>query len=425
MSRGINKNMRLSSMVVKWCNTVMKSQPRKTIVAVVLVAQNAIAAKGLPVTYLRRGEGKTVKSRYNTSGVSNRMLSKAVDTLTKLGLLVSTVGVWGKGNDEENIPSSFMATQTLLDLFPPSEVEFINKTYKQTVETTLLRDGDGVLIDYLDNKYTVSMHTVTSSINTINSLYAYTHQDKNISNDGLVRIFNETFEKGGRYYRSDVQQIKQRDEKGNTLDIQDTRLGLLIDGEPVVECDYGSLHPFLICALHNMDASRFNGDIYSDMLPENYVPADRQLFKLALLFMFNSKTRDSALKAVQKEINFNKGVYSFHYATSVIPRIEQLLPEFSDFFYREDSYGLTLQNIDSRIMEEIMKQFIQKKYPLCPVHDSIVVRAKDEGFAVEAMCKAFRKVVGQENPHFSIKVSRWDGSQSLFKFGAVYFTEKH
>lgn len=417
MSRSINKNMKLSSMVVKWCNSTIKQQTKKSTVAVVLVVQNAIAARGLPVVYSRNSSGKTLRDRYNKNGVSNRMLAKAVDVLTDLGLITSTLGVWGKGNDDENIPSTFMATQTLLDLFPHSEVEFIRKNYQDTVETTLLRNTDGVLVDYVDSKKTVGMGVVTSGINLINGLYQYEHNGCELSNDGLVRIFNNTFEKGGRYYRSDIQQIKQRDKEGNTLAIQDTRLGLTIDGEPVVECDFGSLHPFLICALHNMDTSRFNGDIYSEMLPENYVAQDRQLFKMALLFMFNSKTRDKALAAVQKEINFNTGVYSFHYATSVIPRIEQMLPEFSDFFYRDDSYGLTLQNIDSHIMEEIMKQFIQRKAPLCPVHDSVVVRARDEGFAVEVMCKAFRKIVGKDNPRFSIKVSRWDGSQSLFQFG--------
>lgn len=418
MSRGINKNMSLSSMVVKWCSTNYKSLTRKVVIAVVLVVENAIAANGLPVTYNRKKE-KAVKNRYNKYGVSNSCFAKAVDILSIDGWITSSIGQWCGSNGcvEENVPSSFIATNKLLTAFPKSEVSYINNSYRVTAETTLLKDEEGDLLDYVDSTKTKSMSGVTSTMNTINSLFLYEHNDNLLSNDGVVRIFNQTFDKGGRYYRSDIQQIKQRDNKGNKLGIQDTRLGLRISGEPVVECDFGSLHPFLICALHNMDASRFSGDIYTELLPDNYVEADRQLFKLALLVMFNSKSRDKALQAVQQEINFNRGVYSFHYATSVIPRIESLLPEFVDFFYREDSYGLTLQNIDSCIMEDIMKQFIREKLPLCPVHDSIVVRACDEGFAVDAMCKSFRKIVKKDNPTFSIKVNRWDGSMSLFKFG--------
>lgn len=401
-------------MIVEWVRSELGVKGRKRVLAFVVVTENAIAANGMLVSY-SRSDSLTDYGRYNKNNITNNMLKIAVDRLTECGYLQSTVGEY-KQQSETKSPSFFWATQTLLDKFPRSEVEFVCKSYADTVETVLLRDDEKNLVDYIDTRKTDKMNSTTKQINTINGLFVYQHMGREMSNDGLVRIFNQTFDKGGRYYRSDIQQIKQRDDEGNKLDIKETRLGLLIDGEPVVECDYGSLHPFLICALHNMDASRFGGDIYTEMLPDNYVDNDRQLFKMALLFMLNCRSRDKALKAVQQEINFSNGAFSFRYATDVVGRIEQMLPEFVDFFYREDSYGLTLQNIDSNIMEEIMKCFIAAKKPLCPVHDSVVVRACDEGYAVDSMAKAFRKITGVDNPHFSIKVKRWDGSESLFKY---------
>ena len=92
MSRSINKNMKLSSMVVKWCNSTLKQQTKKSTVAVVLVVQNAIAAKGLPVVYSRNSSGKTLRDRYNKNCVSNKMLAKAVDTRgISFGLTQKTV----------------------------------------------------------------------------------------------------------------------------------------------------------------------------------------------------------------------------------------------------------------------------------------------------------------------------------------------
>ena len=281
------------------------------------------------------------------------MIKKVVDKLTALGYLESIVGN-ASPIEELRSYSMFCATDKLMTVFPESEVEYFKKSYRNSLVTVILKDADGNLVDYKDTRFTNKADRTTKLINSINSVHDFVFKGEYLSNDALVRIFNRTFDKGGRFYRTDVQSIKQRDEKGNKLDIQETRLGLTIDGEHVVECDYGALHPYIICAMNGIDAKRFSGDIYEDLLPVNYVAQDRNLFKKALLIMFNSTKRDKAISAVQKEINFSGGVYSFKSGIDVITMIEEKLPEFEDFFYREDSFGLTLQNIDSRIMDEII-----------------------------------------------------------------------
>lgn len=428
-SRFINKNITISSGIMKWVRGSYPSLKPKERTAVVVVVENAlsIGKKGC-ITYKRRKEGLEPE-RYNVYRLPNQYLAKAVDLLVSSGYVLSTVGEYH--GDEDMTQSTFWPTDLLLYLFPASEVEYIKDQDRKTSTKIALRDNEKNLSDYKDNRKTVNMERQVGITNKINGMFAYAHITGSYVNDRLVRIFNESFDKGGRFYRSDIHQIKQRDKEGNKLSIEQTRLGLKIcekgreeendSWSNVVELDYGALHVILIACMHNMDISRYSGDIYSEMLPDNYIEQDRNLFKIALLIMINSRSRRSAMGAIRDTIN--NGFYSFKNASDVMDRIIDSLPEFEDFFFRSDSYGLTLQNVDSNIMERILKHFSDAGKPCIPVHDSIVVRAEDEEFAFDAMYNSFKdemKKYGCYSPVFSIVIKRWDGSSSRYKCGTEY-----
>lgn len=422
MSRGINKNMKMDVKVGRWLDSVvveskllLTKQQRN---GCVLVLCNAISGRGCWTTYIRQSQ-KVEPRRYNKHRISNRTTSFAVDVLTTLGYLQSVVGE-AHPNPDKRTPSMFKATEQLLTLFGKDETKKIVSNYISTLETIQLRNDDKQSMDYVENNERRKMRTLVKQLNLLNAEHTFTHNYEVLDNQSIVRVFNHDFDKGGRFYRTDIQAIKQRDNAGVALPTTQTRLGVRIDNKPVIEVDYCCLHPTIICAMYNMDELRLvDYDIYLQCCNDNYVAADRLLFKKAVNIMFNSKSDLSAQGAINDEIHnattSNNGVnpYSWHNGWSVLKRVYEVLPEFKDFFCREDSFGLTLQNIDSRIMEEIVKRFIDARKPMVPVHDSCLVREGDEPFLVGVMEDAFRKITGNEEILITLKIERWNGTKHV------------
>lgn len=416
MNRGINKNMPKVSMVEKWVGSLSLGMSKKQTLAVLIVAENAISGNGCFTTYQRQ-HAKISPVRYNKYQLSNRMFATAVDILTEMGFLESVVGD-ASPNEEDQTPSMFKATNKLLQLFPESEKKHIEKQYVKSLETIVLRDEEKQEVDYTDNNAKRKMRTVVKQLNIVNSEYEFKHNGVLLNSNSIVRVFNEDFDRGGRFYRAAAHAIAQRDSAGVPLDTSQTRLGITIDGFPVVEVDYACLHPLLLCAMYNIDSEKLvDSDIYRLMFKPNSVEADRILFKKSVNIMFNARSMRSAQAAVAQEIikatiaNHGINPYSWNDGWSVVKRIKECLPEFEDFFCREDSFGKTLQNMDSHIMSDIIDVFVRQQKPIIPVHDSAVVREQDEQLLVETMEKCFRSATKNNTIPLTVKVSRADGTK--------------
>ncbi|MDX9710543.1 MAG: hypothetical protein RBT64_13410, partial [Trichloromonas sp.] len=58
--------------------------------------------------------------------------------------------------------------------------------------------------------------------------------------------------------------------------------------------------------------------------------------------------------------------------------------------------GLTLQNLDSAITEDILISFMREGIPCLPVHDSYIVPARYKDRLYQKMMEAYEKVMGFE-----------------------------
>ncbi len=416
----MNKNIPTPTMVEMWVRGEMKeySLSSKKKRGVCLLILNAIATEGKWTTY-SRGYAKLEDKRYNKWQVTNKTFAWCADLLHTLGWIENVTGN-ATPVEEDQSPSMFKATHQLLSLFPSTEVEHIKKVSRESYETILLRDEDKELVGYRDNLERKQMRTVVRKLNLCNEKHTFTHNGDVLNNSNMVRIFNETFEQGGRFYRCDAHLIKQRDNKGLDLPPHLTRVGMLIDGEQVVEVDFSCLHPTLVCAKYNILEEKYLAkDFYSTFLTDKCVGADRQLFKLAVNIMFNATSVTSAEKAIQDKINEAKNknnsqhVYSWHSGKVVVERVYEMMPDMEDFFCTPNSYGRTLQYLDSCITERIVEKFIALDKAIVPVHDSYIVKREDEMLLCDTMEAAFRHTTQNDDIMLTLKIKRHNGEEKV------------
>lgn len=417
----MNKNVPTPSSVEMWVRGEIGRKYELSVKkkrGVCLLVLNAIATGDKWTTYAR-GNSKLEDKRYNKWQVTNKTFAWCADLLHTLGWIENVTGN-ATPVEEDQSPSMFKATPLLLNLLPISEVEYIKKLFRESYETIILRSADKEDIGYRDNMERKQMRTVVRKLNLCNEKHTFTHNGELLNNSNMVRIFNETFEQGGRFYRCDTHLIKQRDNKGLDLPPHLTRVGMLIDGEQVVEVDFSCLHPTIVCAKYNILEEKYLAkDFYSTFLTGKYVGADRQLFKLAVNIMYNATSVGSASKAIQEEItkakakNNKEHIYSWHNGQAVVHRVFEVMPDMLDFFCTPNSYGRTLQYLDSCITERIIEKFIALDKPVVPVHDSYVVKVEDEMFLCDTMEQAFRHTTGNNDIMLTLKIKRHNGEEKV------------
>jgi len=420
MGRGLNKNIQCTPQIDQWMRkelSTMSLTPKKRR-GVSIIVMNALAGEGQYITYLRR-KVKVEDKRYNNWQVSNEVFSWCVDYLAEKGWIESVVGK-STPVEEDQTPSLFRASKILIDLFPKNEVEYVKTLYRQSLETIVLRDEEKECVGYRDNIERKQMRTVVRKLNLTNEKHVFMHNGEELNNSCLVRIFNETFEQGGRFYRADAQLIKQRDNQGIDLPPHMKRVGMTIDGMPVVEVDFSCLHPMIVCAKYNILEEKYLAkDFYATFLDENSVGADRQLFKTSVNIMFNATSIASASKAITEMIvdarkkNDGQDVYTWKNGKSVVERVFSMMPEMADFFCNENSFGKTLQYIDSCIAERVIERFIAEEKAIVPIHDSFIVKHTDEIVLCKAMEDAFRHTTGNNDIMITLKISRHTGDEKI------------
>ena len=150
--------------------------------------------------------------------------------------------------ETHDFPSWVCATSMLTELFSEPIISQSEKTYRETLQTILLRDKEKELIEYDDTQKTKSMRRIVQALNETNASYTFIDSDgRLLDNSQIVRIFNGSFASGGRFYRHDILTLPNSilDDNGQKvrLEPEKTRLGVTIDGENVVEVDFVCLHP--------------------------------------------------------------------------------------------------------------------------------------------------------------------------------------
>jgi hypothetical protein len=195
----------------------------------------------------------------------------------------------------------------------------------------------------------------------------------------LRRIFNrESWEHGGRAYGALHQGMLRKPMRKN----------ILIDGQPTIEIDYSAFH---IRMLYHREGIDYTDDPYL----ECEGPERRNIYKAVGLIAINA-TEKGACGAICDELK-DRGLEpparEKPYA-SLVSGFKQAHPAIAHHLFSD--VGVSLQNIDSRIMNAILVRLMGNGILGLPVHDSVIVQQQHETFTREVMTQEYKKEMGFE-----------------------------
>ena len=197
----------------------------------------------------------------------------------------------------------------------------------------------------------------------------------------MYRVFNNSsFILGGRYYGADYQLFNSSD-----------RSRIIINGNKTTEVDFTGLH---ISMLYNMIGLNIQTDPYAI----SGGPSELRVFpKIASMVLVNAKNKKSAISAMHKAIRDDNELLHLKkkYKVSVIKlfaAFEKHHQTISKFF--GSGIGLSLQNTDSKIAEDILDYFTSREIPCLCVHDSFLVEEKHRDELTSVMKDTYIKHLG-------------------------------
>jgi len=207
----------------------------------------------------------------------------------------------------------------------------------------------------------------------------------------LTRIFSKaSFDLGGRLFAPIQNYTKQ------------TRKYFYLNGEPTIEIDYSSIHPYM---LYHGEGLEFDGDD-----PYAIEGFDRDAVKVALNVMLNRKglgANKSAAKAISNALSCDNDT-----AEALETAIQALHSPIAHHF--NSGIGLTLQRRDSDIALLVINTFINEiKRPIICVHDSFVVSVRDTETLILAMNDSYKAVHNDELDMKGIKGTCGEFSDAL------------
>jgi hypothetical protein len=166
--------------------------------------------------------------------------------------------------------------------------------------------------------------------------------------------------RGGRFYGL-LQNLPKKERKN-----------LLMDGSPVSERDYSSLH---LRILHGLLGKELQED------PYEFPGLSRETGKKLMMILLGSPDKTVVTRAVNRWLS---------------PEERPLLPGFieknktiSQFFCC--GFATILQKRDSLLAEDIIRDFTKREIPILPVHDSFVVPEKHQDLLEETMISTWMR----------------------------------
>ena len=204
----------------------------------------------------------------------------------------------------------------------------------------------------------------------------------------LTRIFSDaSYERGGRYY-SNFQQFKSQ-----------LRLMLTIDGEPVSEIDYKSLHPSLLYQRAGLpepkeDAYTITGYPRKVVKKAFNILINREKPAPATHSLIYFLSRDKEIRElVQQPINTA-------YCVTLEAAIRAHHKDIEHYFC--SGVGLELQHHDSQLCSHILDYFLTQTENslIVPIHDSFICKQSEIPILAEAIKYAEATVARALNTAF-------------------------
>ena len=207
----------------------------------------------------------------------------------------------------------------------------------------------------------------------------------NITHHGKFthRVFNNSsWDQGGRFYGGFWQQIDGI-----------LRSRIYMNDKPTVEIDFSGLHVILAYAKEGIDYwATADEDPYNIPIEGiEYPDHARDVVKQLTLLAFNASDEPSLFKAFRSEFDYKN--YSVRYSfpdeklSDILQSIKDKHPKIKHLI--NTGAGLELMNIDSKIAEYIIKDFVRTDTPILTVHDSFIVPFGEENRLEKLMKEAF------------------------------------
>ena len=163
---------------------------------------------------------------------------------------------------------------------------------------------------------------------------------------------------------------------------------------PTVEIDYSSLHVILahteagLDYWQNTDKDPYDLPVRGVNNPEH----SRDITKLFFLLSLNASDEQALFKAFRSELNYKAYPYTFpdEVLAELLDTIKQGHPAIAHLIC--GGAGLKLMNIDSRICEYVIADFVRTDTPILTVHDSFIVPFEEEDRLLRLMKEAFEHV---------------------------------
>jgi len=199
----------------------------------------------------------------------------------------------------------------------------------------------------------------------------------NQNNKFIRRIFSRgDWHYNGRFYGGWWQQVGE-----------DYRKYILIDDKPTVEIDYKGIHPTILSI--NKGKS-FNGyDIETPNEDQKVKEELRKVTKLLVLIAINATSKEKAFRAFRDNypIKFkNKEL------EALLQQFVKLNPHIEEDLCTDK--GISLMNIDSKIVEYVINKFTEQNIPILTVHDSFIVQTDQQQTLKLYMEEATLEVLG-------------------------------
>lgn len=392
-----SKNLKIKS---------IRSDRRKRL----LIHMNVILANMLvcvrnrsALVYTRNNSAFTKDKRYNPKGLTSRYLLEAIDTLETCGLLINNKAK-PCIKKENRMPSWIQPTDEFLNKFgdKEAEIETVEESYINDDEYIILRDEYGRLMRYRDNRETRRMRDQLNLYNRVLKDFTFTDKDGGIITNHYVRIFKNTFEMGGRFYRGGILSIKNK----GTHD----RLKIKINNEMVTEIDYSNLHLMLLSYRHRLPYDP-EEDLYMECLPESIQTSEnRAIMKVCINILMNTLNKRSAISAMNNLIKDQKEPVptQINTGSKIMKLIEKRIPKHVKVIFDNPYLGMHLQFMDSNIAYEVISWFLSREKPILVIHDSFIVRRSDQYELLDIMVEAVKIVTENPNCKISMDVEWFD-----------------
>ena len=328
------------------------------------------------VSYSRSAGDYVPGTRLHSLFLRYRMLIRIVDGLVSLGYARNFIGFYDRVKGV-GFQTRLQATEKFLSL---GERKHVTRKMIKRAEGPLinLRDEKKNPIDFAETLEIQKMRESLSSYNRFlkNFSIAIDRNDEEITQIlirkekthvnfdcvSMHRVFNGDFDHGGRFYGAWWQGIPR-----------ELRPFITIDGEKTSELDYSSQHLLMLYAENGDEYHWLKGSDDDPYLLKEFPEEERKLQKQIVLVLVNATDRESAVKAISKEINDRRWPFPKNHAF-IESRIDALLHKHEEIRHHAFSgVGLRLQRLDSDICQYVLAHMQAKGIPVLPVHDSFIV----------------------------------------------------